>query len=236
MRLAFPCRRTRRSARRGSMRSAAEVFAEEVGDVVDDEIGPGSAKRIGLSGAVNGDHGAEPGGAAASMPATVVSKAAACSGPTPSSAQAASSVSRCGFAAGVASASSFRRSERRSGRPRPARSSIAVVRRLEETTARRRPASWAASRYQREPSNARTPCSRSRCRSSSFLRFARPCTVSGAGCVVLVALGERDPAAREEPANAVEPRLRVHVLVVVGAAAETREVREVLPRPAEAGG
>ena len=52
---------------------------------------------------------------------------------------------------------------------------------LEETTTRRSPASRAASRYRREPSNTSTPSSRIRRSSAWFLRFPRPLTVSTSG-------------------------------------------------------
>lgn len=63
----------------------------------------------------------------------------------------------------------------------PVASRTSAVFALEETTTRRSPASRAATRYRREPSNTSTPSWRIRRSSAWFLRFPRPFTVSTPG-------------------------------------------------------
>ncbi len=60
---------------------------------------------------------------------------------------------------------------------------------LDDTTAMPSPASRAAARYRREPSNTVTPSSRRVRWNSAFLRLPTPQTVSWSAVVVRAALG-----------------------------------------------
>ena len=106
---------------------------------------------------------------------------------------------------------------------------------LEDTTTRRRPASRAASRYRREPSNTSTPSSRIRRSSASFLRFARPLTVSRSGLSSGFPSGRVMPRLARKSRTPSGARLAVDVGVVVGHRVERNEglARPLGPLPQE---
>ena len=98
----------------------------------------------------------------------------------------------------------------------PARSRIELVLALAETTAKRKPASRAASRYSCVSAYAshafaiEAPCER------FVLPVGKPVNRLGVGRVVDEAVGQPDPAACEEGMGALHARLAMKVLVIVG--------------------
>src|SRR5580693_1325622 len=163
------------------MPPAGSPVPQQLGEVLDDDVGAVFLQRLRLADAIDANHEPELAGPPGATAASRSSNTLAAAGSSPRAFAPARYVSGAGLprrCCSSATTPSIRASNMSS---MPAAISTSLQLALDDTTARGSPASLTARRYATEPGYACTPSLRILRSTISFWRLPRPCTVSAVG-------------------------------------------------------